>query len=185
MANKVKFISIDLLREQTSIQDNVDADTLLPSIYKAHDINLQQALGSTFYNRLKQGVIDNDLNADEISLIDTYIQPMMIEWSFYYALRDIKFKPTNKSLSEENSEYSNSVDLDSLKYFRNEQRNHAEYFTSLLIKYLCEYDTLFPEYNNPDDKETVRKSDEAYFSGLYLGGKEGKKYDRYHKKWVD
>ncbi len=178
--DKVKFISIELLRQSTVIQDNVDSDILLPSIYRAHDVNLQTALGTTFYDRLKEGVVNDDLNADEITLINKYIQNMMIEWAFYYAIPDINYKMTNKAISEENSEFSNTSALSTVKYLRNDQRDLAEFYTKRLVTYLCDYENLFPEYNNPDENENLRKNSKSYFNGVYIPRSNVK--DPYHKR---
>ena len=84
--SRVKFISVDYLKRFTDIEDNVDDDKLVPFIYEAQDIHIQGALGSTFYDRLKQGVIDNDLNADETKLLTDFIQPCVNWWALYYII---------------------------------------------------------------------------------------------------
>ena len=182
MSDKVKFISTQLLKENTTIQDNVDDDILVPYIYMAQDINLQQVLGSSFYDRLKEGVVNNDLNADETKLIKDFIQPMIIQWSLYRILPHLMFKLTNKSVSKESSEWSQNSELNEMKYLRDDIRNDAEFLTKRLQEYLCDYYELFDKYKNPDDNENLRKSSTAYFNGVYIPKRSG--YDRYHKKKI-
>jgi hypothetical protein len=182
MSDKVKFITVDYLKENTTINDNVDSNILVPYIYKSQDTHLQEVLGSTFYNRLKEGVVNSDLNADETALILTYIQPMVAEWTLYEVLPHLNYKFTNKSISKESSEWSTSSELSELKYLRGSIRDLAEFYSERLIKYLCDYETLFPEYQNPDDKENLRRNNKGYFNGVYIP--KGGYYDKYHKKIV-
>ena len=124
---KVKFISTVFLKENTVIQDNVDDSTLVPFIYLSQDTNLQTALGTTLYNRLKEGVALNNLNSNEEDLLRDYIQPMVAQWTFYNVYPFLNYKSTNKAISKESSEFSNPAELDEIKYMRNSIRDLAEF----------------------------------------------------------
>lgn len=178
--SKVKFISTKFLKENTTIQDNVDDDILVPFIYKSQDTHLQQVLGTTFYDRLKDGVVADDLNADETALIDDYIQNMVAEWTLYESLPHLNYKLTNKAISKESSEFSVNSELNELKYLRESVRDMAEFYTKRLQVFLCDYSSLFPEYQNPDSKENLTRSSQAYFNGVYLPNRTPK--DKYHKR---
>lgn len=182
--DRVNFIDTDYIKEYTTIQDNIDDDIIVPFILISQDTHLQQVLGTTFYDRLKQGVIDDDLNADERALILDYIQPMLAQWTFYEVMPHLNYKFTNKAVSKERSEYSDSSQLDEVKYLRNGIRDLAEFYTARLVRHLCDYSTNFPEYENPDSKENLKRSTRSYFSGVVIpkGGK--KYYDKYHKREV-
>jgi hypothetical protein len=88
---------------------NIDDDILIPYIYRAQDINLQQILGTTFYQRLEDGVINNNLNSDEENLLRNYIQNMLVEWTTYYAIPNINMKFTNKSVTQDSSEFGTPI----------------------------------------------------------------------------
>ena len=49
-----KFISTVFLKENTTIEDNVDDTKLVPFIKISQDTHIGQVLGATFYNRLKE-----------------------------------------------------------------------------------------------------------------------------------
>jgi hypothetical protein len=164
---KVKFISTVFLKENTVIQDNVDDSTLVPFIYLSQDTNLQTALGTTLYNRLKEGVALNNLNPNEEDLLRDYIQPMVAQWTFYNVYPFLNYKSTNKAISKESSEFSNPAELDEIKYMRNSIRDLAEFYTKRLTVYLCDYANLFPEYFNPDPLENLPHNSKSYFSGVY------------------
>lgn len=166
--NKVKFISTIYLKENTTIEDNVDDNKLVPFIYKCQDIYLQQILGTTFFEHLKYAIVNDSLTTDEDNLIRDYIQNMVSEWTLYEALPFISNKITNKSLSQENYEFGTPSTLDDLKYLRNSIRDMAEFYSKRLNKYLCDNSSLFPVYQNPNSKENLRKNSKSYFSGIYI-----------------
>lgn len=164
---KVKFVSTVYLKENTTIEDNVDDSKLVPFIYSSQDTHIQQALGTTLYNRIKEGVVNNDLNVDEEDLLRDYIQPCLAQWSFYEVYPFLNFKTTNKAVSKESSEFSQPSELDEIKYMRNAIRDLAEFYLKRLTKYLCDFSNLFPEYENPDTNENLPSNSKSYFSGLY------------------
>lgn len=164
----VYFISMTYLRDNTPIEDNVDDDKLTPFVIQAQTTYLQEVLGATFYDHLKDGVQNNTLNSDETSLMRNYIQPMVAQYAFYLSMPFITFKATNKSISKESSENSTPVDLSELKYLRNAVLDTAEFYKRRLIVYLLNYDYLFPTYASPAAKDNMPKSAQDYFNGVYI-----------------
>lgn len=166
--SKVKFVSSEFIKENTTIQDNVDDDIIVPYIYKVQDRYLQQSLGTTFYEHLKLAIINQTLTNDEDDLIRDYIQPMITEYVVYELLPHINYKLTNKAVSTQNSEYSNPSSLDEVKYLRYSVRDMADFYLKRLNKFLCDYGTLFPTYVNPSSPENLSKSYKSYFNGIFL-----------------
>jgi len=167
--SRVKFISTTFLKEHSTLSRNIDDDILIPYIYRAQDINLQQILGTTFYNRLEQGVVNNDLNSDEEDLLRNYIQQLLVEWTTYYAIPNINMKFTNKSVTQDSSEFGTPSSLDDIKYLRQNVRDMAEFYSKRLTTYMCDFgNQKFPQYANPDSNENLSKSGRAYFNGIYI-----------------
>jgi hypothetical protein len=163
----VKFIGPDFVKNNTPIELNVDDTKINPFITISQDTHIQLVLGSTLYNRLKQGVVNNDLNSDEVGLIQDYIAPCLAQWTYYEAYPFLNIKSTNKGNVKENSEWSTNSELDEIKFMRNAIRDMAEFYLKRLSKYLCDFSELFPQYNNPDPKENVLKNSKSYFTGVY------------------
>ena len=103
--SKVKFVSTALFKESTTVEMNVDDTKIVPIIYKVQDVYLQQILGTTFYDTLKNGVVSGTTNSDEETLIRDYIQPYVIEMTLYEVIPFLNFKLTNKAVSSESSEF--------------------------------------------------------------------------------
>ena len=178
--SKVKFISTEYLKENSTIEDNLDDAKLVPFIYKAQDIHLQSVLGTTFYNHLKDAVINSTLTSDEESLVRDYIQPMIVEYVVYESLPFLSNKLTNKSVMQENSEFGTPSALQEIKYLRNTVRDMAEFYSSRLVKFLCDNSSLFPVYQNPDSNENLRKNSRVYNTGVFIPRKNHSSFRSYN-----
>jgi len=166
----VYFITTTYLREKTPIQDNTDDDILYPFITISQDLTIQQILGETFYDTLKDGVVNNNLNNDEDYLMRNYIQPCLAQDVLYRVYPHLLAKPTNKSISKERSEYSEPIGLDEMRYMRSAIKDTAEFYARRLQKYLNDYQYLFPTYASPASKDNMPRRPNNYFSGIYIPG---------------
>ena len=164
----VYFISTTYLRQQTPIEDNVDDTKLTPWIVQAQDTFLQEGLGETFYDRLKDGVENNNLNSDEQAFMRNYVQPQVAQFAFYLMMPFINLKVTNKAISKEGSEFSTPAELTELKYLRSAVLDMAEFYKRRMIKYLLDHPSMFPAYNNPNALDNMPKSAQSYFTGVYI-----------------
>ena len=164
----VYFISTTYLRDQTPIEENVDDTKITPWIVQAQDTFLQEGLGETFYDRLKDGVQNNNLNADEQSFMRNFVQPRIAQFAFYLMMPFINLKVTNKSIAKEGSEFSTPAELSELKYLRSAVLDMAEFYKRRMIKYLLDHPSMFPQYNNPNALDNMPKSAQAYFTGIYI-----------------
>jgi hypothetical protein len=164
----VYFISTTYLRQQTPIEDNVDDTKLTPWIVQAQDTYLQEGLGETFYDRLKDGVQNNNLNSDEQSFMRNFVQPQVAQFAFYLMMPFINLKITNKSIAKEGSEFSTPAELTELKFLRSAVLDMAEFYKRRMIKYLLDHPSMFPAYNNPNALDNMPKSAQAYFTGVYI-----------------
>jgi hypothetical protein len=164
----VYFISTTYLRDQTPIEENVDDTKITPWIVQAQDTFLQEGLGETFYDRLKDGVQNNNLNADEQSFMRNFVQPQVAQYAFYLMMPFINLKVTNKSIAKEGSEFSTPAELSELKYLRSAVLDMAEFYKRRMIKYLLDHPSMFPAYNNPNALDNMPKSAQAYFTGIYI-----------------
>lgn len=172
----VKFVSPNYIKENTPIQQNIDDDIMVPYIVAAQDIYIQQALGSKFYQHLKDAIVANTLNTDEDNLIRDYIAPVITQFTFYELIPHINYKMTNKAVSQQSSEFSTPSGLDEIKFLRQSVRDLAEFYLKRLNKYLCDYGELFPLYISPGSKENLTRNRKSYFGGVYIPRRLGSDY---------
>ena len=149
------------------LSGNLDPDKLIQWIHIAQDTHVQNALGTDLFVRLKTGVIDDDLTANEISLLDNYVKDMTIHWALVVAIGFLPYSVSNNGvfkLSEENSEVLDKEEIDSLVQ---KHRNLAEFYTKNFINYMCYNHTLFPEYDTNTNEETKPKKDLNFNTWFY------------------
>ncbi len=163
----VLLISEDTIKKSTTINGNVDVELLLPYIKVAQDIHIQQVLGTDLYEKIQSDISGGSLAGVYKTLVDTYIQPVLVHYSLYECMPFLSYKIMNKSIVQKISETSSNASLDDVKYIRNVVLNTAEFYTKRLVDYLRHKNDLYPEYNsNTDNDMSPDKS--AYFSGMNL-----------------
>ena len=166
--SKVKFISIQYFKENTSVEYNVDDDKITPTIYKAQDIYIQQSLGSAFYEHIKDAIVNNTLTNDEDFLLRQYIQPCLNEFTLMLLIPVMNYNYTNKAVALRNDDNSQVSSLEEIKFLRQAVRDMAEFYLERLNRYLVENDELFPIYDNADGDDNLPPTNKSYFTGVYL-----------------
>jgi hypothetical protein len=126
----VLLISEGKLKQFTNINSNVPLDTLRAEIQIAQDIELQPLLGTLFYNTLlsKVSSTGNTLNADETTLVNDYIQPFLIQVSYFNAIPHLHYRTMNRGIVEGQMESASSVDIETMKYLRSIQKQRSDFY---------------------------------------------------------
>jgi hypothetical protein len=174
MAN-VLLVSENKLKAFTNVNKNVDIDAIRAEIGIASDIHLQNLLGTKFYNHLLDQVsaTGNTFNADELTLVNEYISPYLIQMSYYEMIPHIHFRTMNVGIVKAGAVDGgrDGVDMETMKYLRNIQKQRADFYMMRLQDYLIigKGQNKFPDYNtqNTEDGMLPAKS-EKYNSPIYL-----------------
>ena len=167
--NKVLFLSVDYLRDNTVINGNVDSEILEPFIVNAQNVHIETIVGTKLYNSIIASIEADTLAGVDKTLIDDYIQPALIQWALYEALPFINYKLTNKSIATKSSDNSEAVALDELHYLRTAVRDVAEYMSERATMYLKANETLYPLYYDNVECDEIKPNKTNYFSGIILG----------------
>lgn len=172
--NKIYFVTTKLLKESTTINDNVDDYLLNNSIWEAQEINVQNACGTVLYRKINDLISTGDIslpaNAQYKSLLDVYIQPVVIYWAWAYIIPMVHYKIMNKGVQNQNSDNSTSTAINEMQYLKDEVRNKADFFTERLCDYLLANKHLFPEYTRNHKIDELHPDGNAYFSGVQFDG---------------
>ena len=167
----VLFISEAKLKDSTAINLNVDVNLLLPYVRQAQKLYVETKLGTDLNQKLKDlivaGTLGDVANAAYKTLIDDYIGDMLPNWAFYHAIPFLRFKIENGNIYSKTSETGNSLSTDEAQHLREEVRNTAEYYTERMIDYICNNNSLFPEYNTNTGAD-VNPDNNAYYNGMNL-----------------
>lgn len=175
MAN-VLLVDTNKVKRFTPIQQNVEDNLIIPYIKKSQDTHIQELLGTDLFNKIITDVDNNTISGQYKTLLDDYIIPCLIEWTFYEVLPFINYKMSNKSIVQGNSEFSSEVELDDLRYIRSVARDMCDFYNARLTGHLKEHQTLYPEYLSNTGLDKIKPiKRQNFFGGIYTG--EGRRGD--------
>jgi len=136
----------DLVR-QTALGGNVDTDKFIQFIKIAQEIHIQNYTGTRLYNKISDDIIANTLANPYLSLVNDYLQPMLIHFAMVEYLPFAAYTIANGGVYKHTSENSTSVDKNEVDFLVEKERNIAQYYTDRFINYMSYNQATFPEYN--------------------------------------
>jgi len=177
----VLLISETKLKNFTNINKNVDMDVLKAEVQIAQDIDLQTILGTKFYNHLLSQVSStgNTFNAEETTLVNDYIQPYLIQTAYWNAIPQIMYRTMNNGIVAGTMENAQSVDIATMQYLRNIQKQRADFYMTRLQDYLLigKGANQFPDYNTQSTRDgMIPDRSQKYMSGISLKNTSRKGY---------
>jgi len=167
----VLFISESKLKDSTAINLNVSTDLLLPYLRQSQKLYVETHLGTPLNNKLKElikaGTVGAVGNEAYKTLLDDYIGDMLPNWALYNCIPYLRFKVENGNIYSKTSETGTALSTEEAQHLREEVRNTAEYYTERMIDYLCNNNSLFPEYGTSSGAD-VDADRNAYYNGMNL-----------------
>lgn len=169
------FVDEDYIRENTPIDDNVDAKLFKMARREAQDTHIRDVIGSGIYDQLCDQINADTLSALNTTLISNYIAPCLKYYVLYESAGTISFQILNKGISTRNSEYQQPADINAITSLMNRWKDKAEYYANRLRDYLCENENNYPLFRNPGSSiDTIYPNKAQMFGGIFLDGDEKK-----------
>ena len=166
----VLFITRKQLVQNSIIDGNVDTDKFIQFIKIAQEIHIRNYLGTDLYNKISNdiaGVGGASLTGAYLTLVTTYIQPMLIHFAMVDYLPFAAYQVKNGGVFKHISENAESVSKSEVDYLVNKEREFAEYYTRRMIDYVTFNISSFPEYNT-NTNEDVYPDKDSLFNGWVL-----------------
>jgi len=166
MAQALLITDTDL-KKFTATNGNVDVDKFVQFIKIAQDIHIQNYLGTKLLEKIEADIIAGTLSGNYLSLVNTYVKPMLIHWAMVEYLPFAAYTIANKGVYKHSSENSENVDKNEVDFLTEKERSIAQHYTERFINYMCFNNNLFPEYNNNsnDDMYPDRMNN---YTGWYI-----------------
>jgi len=164
-----KFITVDYVLANSTIDKDVDADLVNQFIDESQDINIQELLGYSLYTKIMTDISTTGTTTGAYyDLLTQHIQPTQTKWLVYHLLPFLNYHLTNKSVSEKSSEYSKPTELANLQYIRSIAQSKAEFYGARLKEYIKNNLSSFPEYYSINGFDRIRPKSTNYYGGMYL-----------------
>lgn len=173
MPAEVLFISESYLKSTTFVGENVQSNVLTAAIKKAQTIKIQSILGKALYDKLVDDIYTaggiSGLTGNYAILFEEYVVPALTNWALVECIVPLTLKFTNKGITRAQDSYAEVIDLEWVKYIKNDARNEAEWYTQRLTTYLCNNMGLFPEYSDYSANDLYPSTKAGgYESGIYF-----------------
>ena len=177
MSRKILFITPQTIKERTGLHANVDEKLVNPEILTTQDMYILPALGTGLYERLQDGIENNNLTVKEEELIDKYITPALV----YYVLSElpmgISFQFYNKGLIRKTGTDQTEPNVQDIIDVSNRYKARAEFYKNRLILWVKEVASKgqhFAQYINAGTGlDIIHPDNEAYTTSVYLGDNDG------------
>ena len=137
------IISEELLKLYSPISKNVGIDRIFPFVHLAQPYYIQPILGKPLLEELQEQVDNDTLTTENKALILKVAMPLAM-WTTYLAVRGLGYSFTQKGVTKEKSENSESLSEKEMGEYILSLKNQAEMAQELLIAYLCGCRELYP-----------------------------------------
>jgi len=147
---------------------SVDTDKFIQFIKIAQEIHVRNYMGTDLYDKISQDIIDGNLTGDYLSLVNDYIQPMLIHFAMAEYLPFAAYTIANGGVYKHNSENSSIANKEEVDLLISRERDYAEYYTQRFIDYMSfNANSKFPEYYT-NSNEDIYPDKDALFHGWNL-----------------
>ena len=160
------YISASRLKRDSALGESVDDNLIMPYILLAQDMHILPVLGTELDLDLKSHIQAGTLTGDNKTLVETYIQPCLVQYSFTQLVPYLRLRFVNNAVVVMGAtEQSSSATYDDLRPVMDTATNAGEFYSQRLIDYIRNNTSLFPKYSansGADLDPTVNN----YYSGL-------------------
>lgn len=163
----VLFIKRSDLVKHSILDGNVDTDKFIQYIKIAQEIHVRNYLGTDLYNKIATDISNSELEGDYLSLVNDFVQPMLIHWAMVDYLPFAAYSIKNGGVYKHSSENSESASKEEIDFLIDKERNIAEYYTRRFIDYMSFNQASFPEYNS-NTNDDISPDTDAIFNGWVL-----------------
>lgn len=154
---EILLINEDNFKLYSQVSRNVGIDKCYPFLQLAQAFHIEPILGTALLEELQEQIKNNDITELNKALL-IKIAPALSAFTDFIAARGLAYTITQKGITREHSENSESLDANEMGYYISGLREIADKQTDILIKYLCRCRDSYPSWK-PDDECACSKYD--------------------------
>jgi acetone carboxylase gamma subunit len=146
----------------TSMNGNVDTDKFIQYIKIAQDTHIQNYLGTDLLQKIQADIIAGSLAGNYLTLLSTYVKPMLIHFAMVEYLHFASFTISNKGVYKHSAENSITATTEEINDLVASEQRIADHYTQRFVDYICNNSNLFPEYNSNSADDMYPSTDVNY-----------------------
>ena len=162
------YISSTRLKKDSAIGGSVDDNLVMPYILLAQDMNILPILGTDLDAKLKSDIQGGSLTGAYKTLVETYIQPALVQFAFVSLVPYLRLRFVNNAVVVMGAtDQSSSASYEDLEPLMNTATDAAEFYRQRCIDYLRNNTSSFSEYssNTGADLDPTTRN---YYAGINL-----------------
>jgi hypothetical protein len=163
------YISQDYVKENTPIDSNVDVKLLNTVIRDVQELHIKPVLGTDLYDKFVTDINAGTVAGEYKTLLDDYIVPAMLSYIIAEAPLSITFKLRNNGALKQSNENGTPLTLQEMNKLEDKYLSKAKMRMELLVDYICEKESSFPEYTSNNDDGDRNPIGNSVGMGIYLG----------------
>ena len=162
------YISSTRLKKDSAIGGSVSDDLVMPYILLAQDMHILPILGTDLDAKLKSEIQAGTLAGDYKTLVETYIQPALVQYAFTQLIPFLRLRFVNNAVVVMGAtDQSSSASYDDLKPVMDTATDAAEFYRQRCIDYLRNNTSSFSEYSSNTGAD-LDPTTNNYFAGINL-----------------
>ena len=162
------YISATRIKKDTALGGSVDDNIIMPYILLAQDMFILPVLGTDLDAKLKSEIQAGTLAGDYKPLVETYIQPALVQFGFSELAPFLRLRFVNNSVVVMgDTDTGSSATYDDLRPIMDRSKDAAEFYRERLIDYIRNNTSSFPEYSTNSGADLVPTANN-YFAGINL-----------------
>ncbi len=162
------YISSTRLKKDSAIGGSVSDDLVMPYILLAQDMNILPILGTDLDTKLKSDIQAGSLSGAYKTLVEDYIQPALVQYSFVSLVPYLRLRFVNNAVVVMGAtDQSSSATYEDLRPVMDTAENAAEFYRQRMIDYIRNNTSSFPEYSTNSGAD-LDPTTNNYYSGINL-----------------
>ena len=162
------YISATRIKKDTALGGSVDDNIIMPYILLAQDMFILPVLGTDLDTKLKADIQGGSLTGAYKTLVETYIQPCLVQASFSELAPFLRLRFVNNAIVIMGAtDQSDSASYEDIKPLIDRSKDAGEFYRQRLIDYIRNNTSSFPEYstNTGADLDPTTRN---YYAGMNL-----------------
>jgi|TARA_R100001443_G_scaffold100577_1_gene108081 hypothetical protein len=162
------YISATRIKKDTALGGSVDDNIIMPYILLAQDMFILPVLGTDLDNKLKADIQGGSLTGAYKTLVETYIQPALVQFAFQELAPFLRLRFVNNAIVIMGAtDQSDSASYEDIKPLIDRSKDAGEFYRQRLIDYIRNNTSSFPEYstNTGADLDPTTRN---YYAGMNL-----------------
>ena len=162
------YISSTRLKKDSALGGSVSDDLIMPYILLAQDMHILPILGTDLDAKLKSDIQAGSLMGVYKTLVETYLQPALVQFSFTQLVPYLRLRFVNNAVVVMGAtDQSSSATYEDLEPVMHTATDAAEFYRQRMIDYLRNNSSSFPEYTSNSGSD-LNPQVSNYFAGIQL-----------------